>query len=69
MMRVVACRETFPKEYFPVARELARKGMALRREGLVASFRVVAKGTGFILVLGTKEWTASAQAAARWMVF
>ena len=69
MMRVVACRDAFPKEYVPVARELAQKGMGLRRDGYVASFRVVSRGTGCIPVLEAKEWMASGQAATRWSVF
>jgi hypothetical protein len=35
MMKVVACRDAFPNEHVPVDRELAQKGMALRREGMV----------------------------------
>ena len=69
IMRVVACRDAFPKEHVPVARELAQKGMGLRREGQVASFRVVSRGTGCIPVLEVKEWMESGQAATRWTVF
>ncbi len=40
----------------------------MKREGQVASFRVVARGTECIPVLEAKEWTASGQAGTRWTV-
>jgi hypothetical protein len=68
LMRVVACRDAFPKEYISEAKELANKGMSLKRDGQVVSFRVVARGAGCIPVLETREWLASGQPAARWAV-
>jgi hypothetical protein len=68
MMKVVANRDTFSKEHAPAARELAQKGMAMRREGQVASFRVISGGMGCIHVLEATERTASSQAATRWTV-
>jgi hypothetical protein len=68
LMRVVACKDAFPKEYISEANELANKGMLLKRDGQVVSFRVVARGVGCIPVLETREWLASGEPAARWAV-
>jgi hypothetical protein len=43
-IRVLACRDAFPKDLIPEAKRLAQKGMSLRMNGEVASFRVVARG-------------------------
>jgi hypothetical protein len=42
--------------------------MALRMNRKVASFNVVARGLGCILVLEVRERTSGSQAAARWAV-
>ena len=68
-IRVLACRDAFPKDYIMDAKKLAQKGMSLKREGLIASFRVVARGLGCIPVLETRARTAGGQPAARWMVY
>ena len=67
-IRVLACRDAFPKELIPEAKRLAQKGMELRINGEVASFRVVARGMGCIPVLETRERMSGGQ-TARWAVY
>ena len=67
-IRVLACRDAFPKEHIPEAKRLAQKGMGLRTNGEVASFRVVARGLGCIPVLEVRERMTGGQ-TARWGVY
>jgi hypothetical protein len=67
-IRVLACRDAFPKEYIPEAKRLAQRGMSLRMNGEVASFRVVARGLGCIPVLETRDRATGGQ-TARWAVY
>lgn len=68
-IRVLACRDAFPKDLIPEAKRLAQKGMSLKTNGVIASFRVVARGLGCIPVLETKERIAGGGQAARWAVY
>jgi hypothetical protein len=68
-IRVLACRDAFPKEYIPEAKRLTQKGMSLRMNGEIANFRVVARGLGCIPVLEVRDRVSSGQPAARWVVF
>jgi hypothetical protein len=67
-IRVLACRDAFPKDLIPEAKRLAQKGMSLRMNGEVASFRVVARGMGCIPVLEVRERMTGGQ-TARWAVY
>jgi len=68
-IRVLACRDAFPKDLIPEAKSLAQKGMWLRQDGQVASFRVVARGQGCIPVLEIRERVRAGQPPARWTVY
>ena len=67
-IRVLACRDAFPKDLIPEAKRLTQKGMSLRMNGEVANFRVVARGLGCIPVLEVRERVQGGQPAARWVV-
>jgi hypothetical protein len=67
-IRVLACRDAFPKDLIPEAKRLTQKGLSLRMNGEVANFRVVARGLGCIPVLEVRERVQSGQPAARWVV-
>ena len=67
-IRVLACRDAFPKDLIPEAKNLAQKGMGLRQNGHVASFRVVARGQGCIPVLEIRERVRAGQPTARWTI-
>ncbi len=67
-IRVLACRDAFPKDLIPKAKRLAQKGMRLRMNGEVASFRVVARGLGCIPILEVRERMSGGQ-TARWAVY
>jgi hypothetical protein len=45
-IRVLACRDAFPKDLILEAKRLMQKGMGLRMNGEVANFRVVVRGAG-----------------------
>ncbi len=68
-IRVLACRDAFPKDLIPEAKTLAQKGMWLRQNGLVASFRVVVRGHGCIHVLKIRERVRAGQPPARWSIY
>jgi len=69
-LKVISCRDAFPKKRVNDSKMLVQKGMALRREGRIAYFRVIAQGNGCIPVLEVKHWLGSGgQVSARWEVF
>jgi hypothetical protein len=68
-IRVLACRDAFPKDLIPEAKKLTQKGMSLRMNGEVANFRVVARWLGCIPVLEVRERVPSGQPGARWVVY
>ena len=68
-IRVLACRDAFPKDLIPEARSLAQKGLGLRQNGIIASFRVVARGQGCIPVLEVRERVRAGQPPARWSIY
>jgi hypothetical protein len=69
-LRVISCRDAFPKKRVNDSKMLVQKGMALRRNGQIAYFRVIAQGDGCIPVLEVKHWLGSGgQVSARWEVF
>jgi hypothetical protein len=51
MARDISCRDSFPKGHLATVKELASKGMALKRGGKVGSYRVKAQGPACISVL------------------
>lgn len=53
--RAVSCRDSFPKGHLAVVKELAEKGMALKRAGRIGGFRVKAQGPACIPVLEVRE--------------
>jgi len=68
MLKTVSVRDAFPKEKIPDARRLVQRGMALKREGRVATFKVVARGTGVIPVLEVRHKGPNGQ-IGRWEIF
>lgn len=52
--RRINCRDSFPKDKLAATRDLANKGLALKKKGAMASFRVKAQGAGCIPVLETR---------------
>ncbi len=67
-IRVLACRDAVPKDSISDAKKLAQKGMAMRMNGKIASFRAVARDLGCIPVLEVRECTSGGQSMARWAV-
>ena len=51
----VAIRDCFPKELIPDSQRLVQRGLALKRNGQVELFKVVARGPGVIPVLEVKK--------------
>jgi len=68
-IRVISCRDAFPKKHLQAAKNLAKRGNALRTGGSVASFRVVARGEGCVPVLEVKKWESDGRRESRWRVF
>jgi len=68
-LRVISCRDAFPKRLLKDAKELADKGSSLRNSGAIASFRVVARGMGCIPVLEVKGWLGDGYKEARWRIY
>ena len=68
-IKVISCRDAFPKKYLQDAKELAKKGNSLRTGGNIASFRVVARGEGCFPILEVKGWEAEGRREARWRVY
>ncbi len=67
-LKVISCRDAFPKRLVQSAKELAQKGNGLRTAGKIAAFRVVARGTGCLPVLETKGWVEEGRRELRWKV-
>jgi hypothetical protein len=67
-LRAISCRDAFPKKMVKDAKALADRGNALRTNGAIASFRVVARGVGCIPVLEVKGWAEGGQRESRWRV-
>jgi hypothetical protein len=65
-IRFLACRDTFLKDYILEAKMLAQKGLAMRMNGKIASFRVVARGLRWRLEI--RERTSGSHSAASWAV-
>jgi len=68
-VRVISCRDAFPKRHLQAAKDLAKRGNDLRTGGSAASFRVVARGEGCVPILEVKGWEADGRKEARWRVF
>ena len=51
----VAIRDCFPKELIPDSQRLVQRGLALKRNGQVELFKVVARGPGVIPVLEVRK--------------
>jgi len=68
-LKAISCRDAFPKKLVKDAKALADKGSSLRNSGSIASFRVVARGTGCIPVLEVKGWLGEGYKEARWRVY
>ncbi len=54
-MQEISCRDAFPREKVQLARELAQRGMNLKKEGQVRAFRVRSSGSGCIPVLDVRR--------------
>jgi hypothetical protein len=67
--KLISCRDAFPKGKINDAKRLVQKGIALRKNGQVAYFRVVASGEGCIPVLEVKHYLGNGQISGRWEVF
>jgi hypothetical protein len=57
----ISCRDAFPKNLIQPAKDLVGKGMTLKREAKITSFRVVARGPGCIPVLEVRYRGQSGQ--------
>jgi hypothetical protein len=68
-VRVISCRDAFPKRHLQAAKDLAKRGNDLRTGGSAASFRVVARGEGCVPILEVKGWEVDGRKEARWRVF
>ena len=68
-IKVISCRDAFPKKHLQAAKDLAQRGSGLRKEGSVASFRVVARGEGCVPILEVKGWEAGGRRESRWRVY
>ena len=64
----VAFRDCFPKELIPDSQRLVQQGKALKNNGQVEVFKVVARGPGVIPVLEVKR-KASGGGLTKWEVF
>jgi hypothetical protein len=53
--RAISCRDSFPKQHLGKVKELAAKGMSLKREGKVGGFRVKAQGPACLPVLEVRD--------------
>jgi hypothetical protein len=53
--RAISCRDSFPKEHLGKVKELATKGMSLKRGGQVGGFRVKAQGPACLPVLEVRD--------------
>jgi hypothetical protein len=65
--RSINCRDSFPKEYLGEVRQLAAKGMTLKRQGKVGGYRVKAQGPNCIPVLEIKD--RSHRGAGGWAIY
>ena len=68
-LKVMSCRDVFPKRLVNEAKKLAEKGSALRSAGSIAAFRVVARGQGCIPILEVKGWVAEGHRESQWKIF
>jgi hypothetical protein len=68
-LKVISCRDAFPRKLVKDSKELADKGNAMRASGEIASFRVVARGPGCIPVLEVKGWLGDGRREPRWSVY
>jgi hypothetical protein len=68
-LREISCRDAFPKKYVHAAKDLAQRGSTLRTQGKIASFRIVARGTGCFPVLEVKGRDERGRKEARWRVY
>ena len=64
----VAIRDCFPKELIPDSQRLVQRGLALKRNGQVELFKVVARGPGVIPVLEVRK-KANSGGLTKWEVF
>jgi hypothetical protein len=67
-LRLISCRDAFPRKLVKDAKELADKGNGLRKAGAIAAFRVVARGSGCFPILEVKGWAAEGRREARWRI-
>lgn len=68
MLKGISCRDAFPRALVNESKRLAQKGFALRQNGKIAAFRVVARGPSCIPVLEVRARLAN-NASGRWEVF
>jgi hypothetical protein len=70
-MRVISCRDAFPKSLVADSVALSQKGKMLKDQGTVASFRVVARGPGCIPVLQVRDWLmdGSGRRSNKWTTY
>lgn len=68
-LRVISCRDAFPKKHIQAAKEVAKKGNYLKSQGSVAAFRVVARGNGCLPILEVKGYEDGGRREARWRVY
>lgn len=64
----ISVRDFFPREKVNDAKTLIQRGAVLKRNGKIASYRVLAKGEGCIPVLEVKHYSGGGQKGP-WVVF
>jgi len=64
----ISLRDVFPKDLIPEAQRLVQRGMALKKNQQIASFKVCAQGAGVIPVLFVRDRDSSGRLGP-WRVF
>ena len=68
-LRNISCRDAFPKKLVESAKEIAKKGGALKSAGTIAAFRVVARGPGCVPILEVKGVLDGGRKEAKWRIY
>jgi len=68
LLKTVSVRDVFPKDKLNDVRILVQKGVALKKDGRVATFKVVARGPGVIPVLEVREVDSDGR-MGKWEVY
>jgi hypothetical protein len=68
-VRVISCRDAFPKKHLQSAKDLVKIGADRKTAGAIAAFRVVARGEGCVPVLEVKGWIGEGRRENIWRIY